>query len=425
MPEASVQLTPLRVALQELYLDPNNPRFARSLKLEAPVPDAEIASVQQRVRKLFVHDMDSESSSDDDDAEADDGAIRIGDLIRSMQEIGFVPIDRVVVRRIKGESPTYVVIEGNRRVSAAKYLHDFKPAQADPTAKTKHEDIVKTLRELDVLLLVTDGLTPEELHNQIGVILGLRHFGSVLGWGTLAKAVNIYNEYRITQPTQAEFRLEANRVSQVATRLSETRSNVKNALKTYIAYQQMQIAFTHAQPKPAHYSLLQACVVNRKLATANFIEQDGNTFTLSAASLEQLNIACEFENRDRLKEDAKILRDPKAVSRFASLVADASSNRDTAVRAFAASLLDEVVNKERSLDDAGDNLRSFKSDRVWTESLEALLAKVVEPGASLDELSSDGRRTLLLKAFQPSGNDLLKLEDARKAFKNVRTILSL
>ena len=36
--------------------------------------------------------------------------------------------------------------------------------------------------------------------------------------------------------------------------------------------------------KPSHYSLLQACVTNRRLAGARFIEQDGNSFKLTAAS---------------------------------------------------------------------------------------------------------------------------------------------
>lgn len=426
MPDATVRLKRITVALDRLFLDPNNPRFAKSLKLPESVPDKDIASAQPRLEKLFVNEKDSEVDVDDDDSEAEEGAVRVGDLIRSMQEIGFVPIDRVVVRQLDHSPSDYVVIEGNRRVRSAKYLYSLKVEDSDPKAKERHEEILKTLKDLDVLLLNTEGLSAQQLHDQIGVILGLRHFGQVLPWGTLAKAVNIYHEYMNTQPIQLEFRLESKRVSQVVTRLSQTRSGVMNALKTYIAYKQLQDAFPSGQPKPSHYSLLQAFVTNRKLCTSGFIEQDGNTFNISASSLERLNVACEFENRDNLKEEEKILKDPKSVSSFSGLIADAASHRDSAVKAFAATLSVEVISKERTLNDAVDNLRSFKSDRVWTESLKDLLAKVEVPGEPTDDpLPEVGRQKLSVSDFQPSGNDVLRLEEARKAFRNVRTILNI
>lgn len=425
MSDTSVRLKPIKVALNHLFLDPNNPRFAKSLNLPESVLDKSIPAAQQKVEKLFVNEKDSEVGSEED-SEVEEGAVRIGDLIRSMKEIGFVPIDRVVVRKLVGAEADYVVIEGNRRVRSAKYLHDLKPDQANPEERRKHEAILKTLKELDVLLLDTDGLSAAQIHDQIGVILGLRHFGQVLGWGTLAKAVNIYHEYMNTQPVQTEFRLDTSRISQVVTRLSQTRSGVLSALKTYIAYKQLQDAFPHGQPKPSHYSLLQACVTNRRLAGARFVEHDGNSFKLTASSLENLNNVCEFENRDGLPEEEKILRDPKAVSSFSGLIADAASNTDSAIRAFAASLQVEVLSKERTLIDAVDNLRSFKSDRVWTESLEALLAKIVEPGAPAADASSEvEKRRLAIDDFNPTGNDLLRLEEARKAFRNVRTIIGI
>jgi hypothetical protein len=422
MSDASVRLKPIKAALDHLFLDPNNPRFAKSLNLPGSVLDTDIVAAQERLEKLFVNEKDSDAASDDDDSEAEEGAVRIGDLICSMQEIGFVPIDRVVVRQLDHSAGDYVVIEGNRRVRSAKYLRTLKVGQGD---RERHEEVLRTLNELDVLLLDTDGLSSQQRHDQIGVILGLRHFGQVLPWGTLAKAVNIYHEYMNAEPAQAEFRLDNKRISQVATRLSQTRSGVMSALKTYIGYRQLQDAFPNGQPKPGHYSLLQACATNRKLGAASYIEQDGNTFQLSAASLENLNTACEFENRDTLSEEKKILKDPKSVSSFAGLIAAAANHRDSATKAFATSLKAEVLAKERSLNDAVDNLRSFESDRVWTESLVALLLKVVEPGAPPGSVGEVEKQRLLLKDFMPAGNDLLRLEEARKAFRNVRTILGI
>lgn len=426
MVDASIRLKSIKVELSHLLLDPNNPRFAKSLNLRTTEPDKNIPAMQQQVEKLFVNERESEVGSDEDDSEVEEGLVRIGDLVRSMREIGFVPIDNILVRHLNGSTSDYVVIKGNRQVRSAKYLYEERPDQSNPEAKRKHEEILQTLKPLDVLLLETDGLTLREIQDQIGVILGLRHFGQVLGWPILAKAVNIYQEYMNIQPVQSEFKLDNKRISQVVTRLSQPRSSVMSALKTYVAYKQLQEAFPHGAPKPSHYSLLQACVRNSKLASARYIQQDGNTFKLVESSLVNVNIACEFESRDSQSEDKKILRDPKAVSAFAELVHNAASHPDAAIRAFATSLQMEVLSKARSLSDAIDNLRSFKSARVWTKSLEALLNKIAEPGSPVGPPPSVGEnQRLAIEDFQPTGNDLLRLVEARNAFRNVRTIIGI
>ena len=414
MPETTVKLTPIKVGLSDLLLDPNNPRFATSLKLQADVPDADVPSAQQRVRELFVtSDRASDSSSQDEDSDVVEGPVEIGDLIAKMDQIGFVPIDQIVVRKLQVESKQqqYVVIEGNRRVSAAKFLFERKPG-AKPETQEHNKWVADTVRVLDVLLLNTEGLSEAEVHHQIGVILGLRHFGSVLGWGPLAKAVNIFNEYLATEPAQKAFILETKRLTSVENRLSVPRAHVRSALATYIAYGQLQEAFPQGPPRPKHYSLIQACVTNRKLIASGFVKQDQNTYQLTAASVEAINGVCEFQTReDAPNEPPNILAEDKSVTAFAGLYGDAASAPDDAVRSFAASLLDQVLHKDRTLADAVDNLKTFKSDRVWTEALKNLLDKAEE---KLD-----------LKEFHPMGNDLLKLEEARKAFKNVRMILGV
>src|SRR5580765_4338097 len=116
MSEATVKLQSIRVGLDQLYLDPNNPRFAKNLDLPEKVADEKVAEAQQRLYGLFVNEQDSETGVDEDDWQAEVGAVgavRIGDLVRSMLEIGFVPIDRVVVRKLEGSNSNYVVIEGN------------------------------------------------------------------------------------------------------------------------------------------------------------------------------------------------------------------------------------------------------------------------------------------------------------------------
>src|SRR3982751_801334 len=98
MSDATVKLQSIKVGLDQLYLDPNNPRFAKSLDLPEKIADEKIAEEQKRIFGLFVNEQDSDTSVDEDDSQAEVGAVRIGDLVRSMVEIGFLPIDRVVGR---------------------------------------------------------------------------------------------------------------------------------------------------------------------------------------------------------------------------------------------------------------------------------------------------------------------------------------
>jgi hypothetical protein len=413
MTDKMMALKPRRLFLDQLLLDPNNPRLARSLNIRALVDDPDVGAVQAEIAKLFVNDTESEPASSDEDWVSGEGAIGIGDLVRSMQEIGFVRVDQVVVRQLKSDPEKFLVIEGNRRIAAAKYVRKMQPRAE---LKSHHEQIVNTLDEIEVLMLDIEGLSDDELHHQIGVILGLRHFGQVLPWGVLARAVNIYHEYMRMPPEQMDFKLEAARVGRVATLLSEGRSSVLAALKTYVAYQQLKEVFP-AHLLPQHYSLLQACVVNKKLAAHNYLAADPSTFRQAEESLEHLNTICEFEHRE-VQNAQNILPDPKAVSKFAHLLASARGHADVAVRGHASSLLQQVFDKELSVDDASAQLGLFQTDRKWVQALSALLAKVEVPGESVPD--EDDR--LRLRGFDPAGNELMALADARKAFNNVRRI---
>ena len=424
MSKATVNLQPIQVSLHDLYLDPNNPRFAKNLNLDALVADEKVAAAQDAVRKLFVIDGSGQQANDEEGEESEEDTFDISDLVKSMEEIGFIPIDQVVVRKLSNDPKKYLVIEGNRRICSAKHLLELTPP-SNPEKLTRHLAALSTLDKIDVLLMETDGLSEAQIHGQIGVVLGLRHFGAVLPWGTLAKAVNIYNEYKQISPVQAEFTRDAARLSQLAARLSQSRSDLTNALKTYVVYLQLQEAYPSSGPKPTHYSLLQACVLNRKLQGANFITQNPQTFQVDQASLEQLHHYCEFGVRDGLLEDQKILKDPKAVNKLAALVHAAAAHAVAPVRAFASSLVNEVYHKDYTLEDAANHLKSFMIEQIWTQALGNLLDKVYAPPGSCMPSPDDEAERLDVAKFKPIGNELMQLEEAEKAFKNLRRILAL
>ena len=98
-----LKLKPEKIHIENILLDPNNPRLISTWNEH--VPDDKIPN--DRVQKMI-----------------NDSIIKIGikDLTEKIQRQGFLVIDRVVVRPI-GEDK-YVVVEGNRRIAAVKYLLD-------------------------------------------------------------------------------------------------------------------------------------------------------------------------------------------------------------------------------------------------------------------------------------------------------------
>ena len=414
MTEKSVQLKSKKIPLDRLLLDPNNPRLAKSLDLRERVSDDGVVAAQPRIEALFVQRKGA--SAELDDEESSDGSIDISDLVNSMLKIGFVPVDQVVVRKLSGTEDKYLVIEGNRRVATAKHVSKLPVGRFD-NDESQMQGVRSTLETLEVLVLESNGLSESELNHQIGVILGLRHFGQVLQWERLPRAVNIFTKYLELTPPQAAFRLETGRVTRVSTLLSEPRTSVLNALKTYVAFQQLKDAFS-GQIQNAHYSLIEACVTNKKLEAHGFLASDDSTFEQDEKSLEQLNRICEFGTRDSVGEDKKILRDPKSVTKFASLVAEAKGHADTTVQGVATALLQRVLEREISLEDANGELRRFMSDRKWVESLETLLSKTLDPSEPPD---AEGKK-LHVRDFDADGNELIRLEEARKASRNFRLI---
>lgn len=94
-----------RVSLRNLYLDPNNFRIIHEPDQKA-VPDDQVKDriVVQRTMRLLVGDKYQ----------------NIQDLIESFKANGYLPVDQIQVRDLPGGG--YLVVEGNRRISALKFL---------------------------------------------------------------------------------------------------------------------------------------------------------------------------------------------------------------------------------------------------------------------------------------------------------------
>ena len=87
----------MTVTLDSLLLDPNNPRFVQRVIADPLVPDDKIEEAQESITRRFATDRPDEAEGDELEQ-----VFSIKDLVDSMRTVGFVTIDRVVVRRLAG-----------------------------------------------------------------------------------------------------------------------------------------------------------------------------------------------------------------------------------------------------------------------------------------------------------------------------------
>ena len=161
-------LTPLReieVSLDDLCLDPNNPRFADLQDKLSPVPSHRVseAGVQEKALKRIL-----------------DERFEVRQLKDSIRTIGFLTVDRLVVTPLAGGK--YLVVEGNRRVGAVRsLLEDFKNGEVDLTPEVR-----ESLAKLPVLAL--EETDPTRREHLARILQGVRHVSGIRAWGPYQQA---------------------------------------------------------------------------------------------------------------------------------------------------------------------------------------------------------------------------------------------
>ncbi len=150
-------LQSLNVSLDQLFLDPNNPRFVGSYWQDVPEEDICNAAIQEQATQRLKAKYDIEK------------------LRANMELNGYLPIDRIVIRLLKDNA--YVVLEGNRRICAAKELQ--RVAARDPEIP---KDVGDSVREIPCLLYT--GEDPQASWT----FQGLRHITGISDWPAFNKA---------------------------------------------------------------------------------------------------------------------------------------------------------------------------------------------------------------------------------------------
>jgi hypothetical protein len=165
-------LSPLKLKLEDLLLDANNPRFSELGEELNPVPEGRFAD-----EKVQTNTFDKMK----------DPLFDVAELRDTIKTIGFLPMDRIVVRKWKGQTngkTKYIVIEGNRRATALKWLINLHEIGKE----TFSEEQLQNFTEMECLLL-NDELAPASASL---ILPGLRHVSGIKEWGAYQKAKAIH-----------------------------------------------------------------------------------------------------------------------------------------------------------------------------------------------------------------------------------------
>jgi hypothetical protein len=153
------------VGIDNLFLDPNNPRFADLQDKTNLIPTNRICekTVQDKALSRIL-----------------DQRFEVKQLKDSIRTIGYLTIDKLVVSRLDDDK--YLVIEGNRRLGAIKsLLEDCANGEIELSP-----EIEKSLRELPVLVL--EEVDPLKREHLARVLQGVRHVSGIRPWGPYQQA---------------------------------------------------------------------------------------------------------------------------------------------------------------------------------------------------------------------------------------------
>lgn len=161
----SLKLHPEIVSLNDLLLNPNNPRFFE-------------LHTWKRVPSNLYHLDKVQKTAFDMLALSRIG--QIDELVDSIKSNGYIPAEVIVVKPYPFDNSKFIVIEGNRRLTAIKQIVQNA---LDP----ENDELVTSLQQLDILVYHITGDAQQDQINET-ILQGIRHISGPKEWGAYQKA---------------------------------------------------------------------------------------------------------------------------------------------------------------------------------------------------------------------------------------------
>lgn len=364
------------ISVDDLLLDPNNPRFSKHHDEITPPDKFEAEDVQEDAYKRMTDPKNN---------------FEIEVLLAAIMADGFINVDKIFVRQI---AEKYLVIEGNRRVTAIKKL--LKNHANHVKGYDIEETLLKQITKLPCVLINVDGTESEE---QVQKILGLRHHGSILPWKPLPAAFNLYQKYMALFCTQNNsdpinqdnFLYEPVVAKKVAAIFSVKWTSVREQIKLYRVYLQL-LEVSHRHPSvesPDSFSMIEETL--SKPILRQYFEYDDNKSVFSD------------EGAEKVLDLYFGLKDKPAVITGASI---GNSN----IRDFAYVVAEGTEESIRRIVENREPAQAVKADVVaksYHESLQSTLELVME------KLNQIELRDIKPEGFAPNEKDFINRIDEK------------
>lgn len=261
------------VPLLALFLDPNNPRFADVTPNANPVSEDRVH--EDAVQKRTMGKITQESFD-------------IASLKESIKTIGFLPVDQLVVVELP-EPNKYMVIEGNRRLSALKSLFQ----EHEEGEETLSPAVLESIANVPVLIIKDDD--PKAREHYARVLQGVRHVASVKAWGP-------YQQAQIVAMMIEDDRS----LSEIKETLGLSSMRVNSLRRSYFGLKQMQSDVDHGdKATPRLFSHFEEGYKSSRLRSWMDWDDTGNRYR-NDENRKQFYGWCVPYEEDGEKHDAKV-----------------------------------------------------------------------------------------------------------------------
>lgn len=317
------------VKIENLFLEPNNPRFAdiSDDALNIPVDRFTENTIQENTYQKMLHPR-----------------FDIISLAKSIETVGFLPVDNIVVRPLNKSD--FIIVEGNRRITAVKYIiNQFNIGQS-----LINEEDYNLLKEFDVLVIDDNNIDQE----YVGMVVqGVRNVSGIKKWDAFQKAQFIDKLINNGKDPNTISKMIGMKVR-----------NINRYYKTYSAMKQFRDDEEYNESwKLSYFSHFDELL--KKPALRNYFGWDDESFLFN--NLEKIR---RFYDWLSLDEDGNTtFSDHKDVRKLAELITDSSAlnylddkNFDRAINVFEQKNLHKnIVSFDDCITKINDAIKAFKN----------------------------------------------------------------
>ncbi|MBV2149047.1 ParB N-terminal domain-containing protein [Sphingobium sp. AS12] len=316
-----------KVSVDDIFLDPNNPRFW-SEQNTREIPDRRIPD--EKVQATARTNIDRHG---------------IDDLFNSILRNGFLLLDRIVVRSIEGHDGKYVVVEGNRRFRSLTKLRTAIKEETIAEEGIDDDYLARLLEETTAIeVLIYKGSGTDDIS---WMLQGIRHISGIRDWEPAQRAKlvakQIDDEGKTFRAAGQQFGLSPQAVGRL--------------YRTYKALEQMRADDEFGgKARNDYFSLFEEAYRNTTLREWLGWDEEQRKFT----NEDRIKRFYSWVSPDDEHEDkARRIHNPKQIKELAYLIENQKN-----------SLITEFENHETGISEAYGRATSETKPQDWRKAVE-------------------------------------------------------